>query len=234
MSIALCIIQSTSPAGPGKAAEPYSSHRVVLLLVQLHAWCPHRPAQDATPDDWQQLASRAAVSMFATSSLAAKPAGLYFVSVTADQIPVGAAAESASSLLPQVCQTPDCLQDMCPAAAHLPGRHPVNIQLRLQSGGSMQAAGTLIVLAAGRTCPGAVRVLDLLDFINLQRPGAAAVFPGLQHAARRGAGGTVIHRIQARRGGRRSWPQQQQQQQQPFECPTCASPGADALLHMVF
>jgi hypothetical protein len=64
----------------------------------------HRPAQDATQDDWQQLASRAAVSMFTISGLAAKPAGYYFVSVTADQILLGAAAQPASQPLSQVRQ----------------------------------------------------------------------------------------------------------------------------------
>jgi hypothetical protein len=68
------------------------------------ACCLHRPAQDATPDDWQQLASRAAVSMFTISGLAAKPAGYYFVSVTADQILLGAAAQPALQPLSQVCR----------------------------------------------------------------------------------------------------------------------------------
>jgi hypothetical protein len=60
--------------------------------------CVNRPAQEATPDDWQQLASRAAVSTFAISGLAAKPAGVYFVSVTADHVPLMEGARTQQSV----------------------------------------------------------------------------------------------------------------------------------------
>lgn len=57
-----------------------------------------RPAQDATPDDWQSLASRAGLSTFAIAGLAARPARLFFVSVTADEIFPNPAQQAAALL----------------------------------------------------------------------------------------------------------------------------------------
>lgn len=59
-------------------------HRLTGLSKGVRFW--HRPASDASPHDWQQLASRAAVSTFAIAGLAARPSLMFFVSVTADEV----------------------------------------------------------------------------------------------------------------------------------------------------